>query len=297
MSTDRIGFVGLGDIGTPMAMRIADAGHALSVYNRSPDRTRPFAERGVAVAASLAELTETCDMLLLCVSDTAAVEQIVFGEGGIASRGRAEQLLVDSSTIHPVRTQEMALRLAKERGMGWVDAPVSGGSTGARAGTLAVMAGGTADHVARAKQVLESFGKVTHMGPVGCGMATKACNQMLAYGTGSLVAETLNFAARFGVDPARIPEALASGFGGSNVLRHYGPMMVDGSYEGNTLQAKKDLDILMDLASLTGSAMPMTSLVASFFRLLVAQGYTTGGLPSPLRMYAQGPLTARRPAS
>ncbi|WP_439518254.1 NAD-binding protein [Hydrogenophaga sp.] len=133
------------------------------------------------------------------------------------------------------------------------------------------------------------------MGPVGCGMATKACNQMLNYGTGAVVAETLNFAARFGIDPALIPEAVAGGFADSNVLRHYGQHMVAGTYRGNTLTAMKDIDIIMDLGRLTGSAMPVTGLVASFFRMQIAQGYTTGGLPTTMRMYAQGPLKAAGP--
>ena len=201
-------------------------------------------------------------------------------------------MLVDLSTIHPVHTQQMAARLAAERGMAWVDAPVSGGPAGARLGTLAVMVGGDAAVVERVRPVLGAFGgRITHMGAVGCGMATKACNQMLNYGTGAVVAETLNFAARFGIDPALIPEAVAGGFADSNVLRNYGQQMVAGTYKGSTLTAMKDIDIIMDLGRITGSAMPVTSLVASFFRMQIAQGYTSGGLPTPMRMYAQGPLT------
>jgi len=295
MTIERIGFIGLGNIGAPMALRILEAGHPLRVHNRTASRTQPFEARGVPSAGSAAELARDCDIVFLCVSDTAAVEQVVFGEAGIAHGGRAGQLVVDLSTVHPVRTQEMAQRLAAEKAIGWVDAPVSGGAAGARAGTLAVMAGGAPADVERVRPVLMSFaGRVTHMGPVGCGMATKACNQMLNYGTGAVVAETLNFAARFGIDPALIPEAVAGGFADSNVLRHYGRMMVDGTYKGNTLTAMKDIDIILDMSRLTGSAMPVTGLVASFFRMQIAQGYITGGLPTPMRMYAQGPLVPRK---
>lgn len=291
MTADRIGFVGLGDIGAPMAMRILNAGHSLMVYNRTPGRTEPFAGQGAKVAGSLSELAAACDVILFCVSNGEAVEQVVFGPGGLAEAGRAGQVLVDLSTIHPVHTQQMARRLSDERSMAWVDAPVSGGPAGARLGTLAVMVGGEAAAVERVRPVLAAFGgRITHMGPVGCGMATKACNQMLNYGTGAVVAETLNFAARFGIDPALIPEAVAGGFADSNVLRHYGQHMVAGTYRGNTLTAMKDIDIIMDMGRLTGSAMPVTSLVASFFRMQIAQGYTTGGLPTTMRMYAQGPL-------
>jgi len=291
MSQDRIGFIGLGDIGAPMAMRVLDAGHALTVYNRTPEKTQPFAEKGAKVAASLGELAQACDVILFCLSNGEAVEQVVFGPGGLAEAGRAGQVLVDLSTIHPVHTQQMAERLLAQRGMAWVDAPVSGGPAGARLGTLAVMVGGDAAVVERVRPVLGAFGgRVTHMGPVGCGMATKACNQMLNYGTGAVVAETLNFAARFGIDPALIPEAVAGGFADSNVLRNYGQQMVEGTYKGNTLTAMKDIDIIMDMGRITGSAMPVTGLVASFFRMQIAQGYTTGGLPTTMRMYAQGPL-------
>lgn len=291
MSQDRIGFVGLGDIGAPMAMRILDAGHPLTVYNRTREKTQPFADKGAKVAGSLSDLAAECDVILFCVSHGEAVEQVVFGSGGLAESGRAGLVLVDLSTIHPVHTQQMAARLAAERGMAWVDAPVSGGPAGARLGTLAVMVGGEAADVERVRPVLGAFGgRITHMGPVGCGMATKACNQMLNYGTGAVVAETLNFAARFGIDPALIPEAVAGGFADSNVLRNYGQQMVAGTYKGSTLTAMKDIDIIMDLGRLTGSAMPVTSLVASFFRMQIAQGYTSGGLPTTMRMYAQGPL-------
>lgn len=296
MSRDRIGFIGLGAIGAPMAMRILDAGHPLTVYNRSPGKTQPLADKGAQVAGTLAELAGSCDVILFCVSHGEAVEQVVFGAGGLAEHGRAGQVVVDLSTIHPSQTQQMAARLAAERGLAWVDAPVSGGPAGAIAGTLAVMVGGDAADVARVRPVLSAFGgRVTHMGPVGCGMATKACNQMLNYGTGAVVAETLNFAARFGIDPALIPEAVAGGFADSNVLRHYGQQMVAGTYQGNTLTAMKDIDIILDLGRLTGSAMPVTGLVASFFRMQIAQGYVSGGLPTTMRMYAQGPLTVGDP--
>ena len=202
-------------------------------------------------------------------------------------------LLVDLSTIHPVTTREMAQRLARDHGVAWVDAPVSGGPVGARAGTLAVMAGGAPQDVERARPLLMGFaGRVTHLGPVGCGMAGKACNQMLSFGTGAVIAETLNLAARFGIDPHLIPEAVAGGFADSNVLRHYGSKMADGTYTGNGLTGLKDIDIAMDLGRLTGSALPVTGLVASFFRMVVAQGHTTGGLATPMRLYAQGPLAA-----
>ena len=291
MNRERIGFIGLGDIGAPIAMRILDAGFPLRVYNRTATRMEPFVARGAQTAASATELARECDIVFLCVSNAEAVEAVVFGGDGVAQGGRPGMLLVDVSTVHPVKTQEMAQRLARDHAMGWVDAPVSGGTVGARAGTLAVMAGGSAAEVERVRPVLMSFaGRVTHMGGVGCGMAMKAFNQMLSFGTGAVIAETMNMAARFGIDPALIPEAVAGGFADSNVLRHYAPQMVSGDLKGNTLTGMKDLDIAMDLGRLTGSPLPVTSLVSSFFRIRIAQGDVACGLATPMRMYAQGPL-------
>lgn len=291
MTTLRVGFVGLGDIGAPMAQRIHDAGHALRVFNRGAARAEPFAALGVPVAASAAELARECDIVCLCVSNGEAVEEVIFGPGGIAVGGREGLLVIDLSTIHPVKTQEMAARLKRERGMDWVDAPVSGGAAGARAGTLAVLAGGHAQDVERARPVLASFaGRITHMGPSGCGMAGKACNQMLSFATATVIAETLNLAARFGIDPALIPEAVAGGFADSSVMRSYGRAMIDGTYSGSTRTAVKDIDIAVDLARVTRTPIPMTELVASVFRMALAQGCTDGGLGSPMRLYSQGPL-------
>jgi len=205
-------------------------------------------------------------------------------------------LYVDVSTIHPVTTREMATRLKRERGIGWVDAPVSGGPSGATAGTLAVFAGGAAEDVERARPVLMSFaGRVTHMGGSGSGMAGKVCNQMLSFATATVIAETLNMAARFGMDPALLPEAIAGGFADSNVMRHYGRAMIEGTYCGNTRTGVKDMDIAVDLARLTGSPIPMTGLVSSMFRLALAQGCTDGGLGAPMHLYSQGRPLAVRP--
>jgi 3-hydroxyisobutyrate dehydrogenase len=289
---ERIGFVGLGEIGQPMAMRVIEAGYPTRVWNRNAARTAPFGDRGIEIAASPAALARGCDVVLVCVTDGAAVEQVVFGRDGVAAGGRPGQLLIDLSTIHPHEVRAMAERLRGQVGMAWVDAPVSGGPAGARAGTLAAMVGGAAADVERARPVLTSFaGKVTHMGPVGCGTATKACNQMIGFCTAAVIAETLSFAARFGLDPALLPDALAGGFADSSVLRHLGPALVDGTYTGDGAMGVKDINIALDLGRRTGSPMPLTGLVASMFQLVVSQGFTTGGLGTPMRLYAQGPLT------
>ena len=290
---ERLGFIGLGNIGLPMAQRLLAAGHGLSVFNRTAAKADALVEAGALRAQSIAALAREVDVLFFCLSDTAAVEEVALGAGGIASAAGPGLLVVDLSTIHPLRTRDLAARLREETGAGWVDAPVSGGPAGARAGTLAVMAGGTAQDVERVRPLLMAFaGRVTHMGPAGSGMAMKACNQMLSFGSGAVIAETLNLAARFGIDPTLVPEAVAGGFADSNVLRHYAPLMIEGRFAGNGRTGMKDLDIALDLARLTGSAVPMTSLVASMFRMVLAQGFEQGGLATPMRLYAQGPLKA-----
>ncbi len=297
-SADSIGFIGLGDIGAPMAFRILEAGHALRVWNRGPGRSDAFAARGVPVAASAADLAASCDVVCLCVSNTEAVQEVVFGPGGVAASGREGLVVLDLSTTHPVRTQEMATRLAEAHRMRWVDAPVSGGPAGARAGTLAVFAGGETADVERVRPLLMSFaGRVTHMGANGCGMAMKACNQILSFTNAAVAAEMLHMAARFGIDPALVPEAIVGGFADSSFMRHYGQRLVDGTATGSTVTAVKDMDIATDLGRSTGSPLPVTGLVASLFKLALAQGDRNSGLGAPMRLYAQGPLVARQAQS
>lgn len=300
MTRERIGYIGLGNIGAPMAERIAGSGFPLTVFNRTPSGMKPLKALGAIPADSPAALTRFCDIICLCVTDAAAVETVVFGPDGVAAHGAPEKLLVDLSTVHPSDTQGIAARLREQCGMGWVDAPVSGGPAGARAGTLAAMVGGDATDVERARPVLMTFaGKVTHMGPTGCGQATKACNQMINYGTTAIISEAMNFAARFGMNPSMLPDALAGGFADSSILRNYGPKLADGSFSGtgNSHMTMKDMEIVLDLGRRTGSAMPLVSLLASFYRMLMARGHTADGLPGIARMYADPPLNRHHRAS
>jgi 3-hydroxyisobutyrate dehydrogenase len=269
----------------------------MRVYNRTASKAAPFAARGIDVAASPADVARSSDIIFLCITNADAIEQLVFGPEGIAAGARPGQLLVDLSTIHPYSTRALATRL-KQVGVQWVDAPVSGGPSGARAGTLAVMAGGEAADIERARPVIMSFaGKVTHMGPVGCGVAMKACNQMLSFCTASVLAETLNLANNFGIDPNLVQEAVAGGFADSNVVKFLAKPLIDGTYSGDGVMGLKDLGITLELGRQTGSAMPMTSLMASMWQLVVSQGFTQGGLGTTMRLYSQGPLVARKEKS
>lgn len=300
-----IGFIGLGAIGAPMALRVLrHGGRPLVVYNRSAARMQPLVDAGAEPAATPAEVAARCDVVLTCVTDGAALEQVVFGDGtrgaaggGVAGSARPGLLLVDLSTIHPMHTRELARRAHEAAAMRWVDAPVSGGPGGAAAGTLAVMAGGDADDVARARPLLQAFAsQVTHMGPVGCGHAAKACNQMINVANAAAIAEAMNLASRFGVDPRRLPAALAGGYADSGFLRHYGPLIAEGRYAGDTRITLKDLDIVLDLAARTGSALPVTALIASLYRLLAARGHLHDGVAGLARLYAD-PADPRRDAA
>ena len=168
---------------------------------------------------------------------------------------------------------------------------MSGGPVGARNGTLAVFAGGDAADVERARPVLMSYaGKLTHLGPVGSGQIAKACNQMISFGTCAVLAEALHLAARLGLDVARLPGAIEGGLADSAVLRHYAPQMLDGALVGNSLNALKDLEIALELGREATAAMPLTAVLKSLHRLLVAQGQHALGMGGPLRLYTDEPL-------
>ncbi|HEY4069581.1 MAG TPA: NAD(P)-dependent oxidoreductase [Burkholderiaceae bacterium] len=286
----RVGYAGLGAIGAPMARRILDAGFELQVWNRDPAKAAPLVDAGATLAPTPAALAREVDVLCLCVTDGAAVEQVVFGAHGIASAAHAGLVVADHSTIHPADSRRIAARFA-EAGGAWVDAPVSGGIVGARAGTLSVFVGGAAADVERVRPVVMSFAaKLTHLGPAGSGQVAKACNQMISFGTAAVLAEALNLAARSGLDVARLPHAIEGGFADSTVLRLCAPAMLSGELTGSTLTALKDMEIALDLGRKAVAPMPMIGLLTSLLRVLVSQGQTVGGLSSPIRLYADGPL-------
>lgn len=290
-ATLRVGYAGLGSIGTPMARRVLDAGFELHVWNRNPAKAEALVEAGATLAPTPAALAGAVDVLCLCVTDGSAVEQIVFGDNGIASAARAGLVVADHSTIHPADSRRIAARFNAACGGAWVDAPVSGGVVGARAGTLSVFAGGEAADVERVRPVVMSFAaKLTHLGPAGSGQVAKACNQMISFGTAAVLAEALNLAARSGLDVARFPQAIEGGFADSTVLRRCAPVMLSGQLTGSTLIALKDMEIALDLGHESVTPMPMIGLLTSLLRLLVSQGHTTGGISAPIRLYADGPL-------
>jgi 3-hydroxyisobutyrate dehydrogenase len=289
-----IGFIGLGAMGSPMVQTLLDAGRRVSVWGRSPEILTKALGAGARQSPSAADLSRDCTFLLLSVTDTAAVEEIVFGARGIAEGGSSGKVLVDFSTIDPDKTLVFAGRLKEEAGMGWVDAPVSGGTKGAAEGRLSIMAGGDLQDIERVRPVIEPlFGRFTHLGPVGSGQIAKACNQLIIGGTIAVISEALRAAFNAGIDPERLPEALAGGWADSNVLQLHGRRMAEviqnsssggkESAQGAIVEAArtslmlKDMEIASELARMTGTPMPVTALVTEFYRMVLVQGHRGEG--------------------
>lgn len=271
-----LGFAGIGLMGLPMCRRLLAAGYPLTVWNRSPHKCAELVAAGARLAASPAELSQYSDMVLLCLADTSVVRQVVFGEQGVAAGARHGQLLVDLSSLEPSATRAMAAELAARCGMAWLDAPVSGGTAGATAGSLAIMVGGAAQDLARARPVLMQLGqRVTHMGAVGAGQVTKACNQMIVACNALVIAEVVALAERSGVDASLIAEALAGGFADSKPLQILAPQMAASEFEPVKWHVRtllKDLDGAVKLSHEQGSAAPISGLAAQLMRLHGSQG-------------------------
>ncbi|QVM92591.1 NAD(P)-dependent oxidoreductase [Pseudomonas entomophila] len=272
-----LGFAGIGLMGLPMCRRLLAAGYPLTVWNRSPDKCAELVAAGARLAASPEDLCEGTEMVLLCLADTAVVREVVFGERGVARGGRKGQLLVDFSSLEPTATREMAAELAALCAMAWLDAPVSGGTPGAEAGTLAIMVGGESADLERARPVLLSLGqRVTHMGGVGAGQVTKACNQMIVACNALVIAEVVALAEQSGVDATLIAEALAGGFADSKPLQILAPQMAESRFEPVKWHVRtllKDLDTAVKFSREQGSATPLSGLAAQLMRLHGSQGH------------------------
>ncbi|MBU3057004.1 NAD(P)-dependent oxidoreductase [Pseudomonas indica] len=271
-----LAFAGIGLMGLPMCRRLLAAGYPLSVWNRSPEKCAPLMEQGARSLANPAELCEAADIVMLCLADTAVVREVVFGPGGIVEGARPGQLLVDFSSLEPAATREMAAELERRSGMRWVDAPVSGGTPGAAAGTLAIMAGGREDDIERVRPVLAHLGqRLTRMGEVGAGQVTKVCNQMIVACNALVIAEVVALAEKAGVDAGLIAPALAGGFADSRPLQILAPQMAASEFEPVKWHVRtllKDLDTAVRLSREQGSATPLSGLAAQLMRLHGSQG-------------------------
>lgn len=259
----RIGFIGTGLIGTPMVQRLLECGLSVAVWNRTLTKATPLVEQGATLADSPRALAAACDIVCLCLTNTSAVHDVVFGEQGIDAVLRSGQLLIDLSSIAPDTTREMAERLASVCGARWIDAPVSGGLALARAGRLIVFAGGDADDIARAAPVFEALShRVTHMGGHGAGQLAKSCNQMIVACNLVTIAEMLAFARKSGIDATQLPGALAGGFADSLPLQIFGSRMAAGVVTpriGGLGTFRKDIDQVVRLAGECGAYAPMAT--------------------------------------
>ncbi|MDK1394113.1 NAD(P)-dependent oxidoreductase [Pseudomonas protegens] len=284
-----LGFAGIGLMGLPMCRRLLAAGYPLTVWNRNPEKCAPLVAAGARQVATPAQLCADADLMLMCLANTEVVREVVFGPQGIAQGARAGQLLLDLSSLEPTATREMAAELAASRGVAWVDAPVSGGTPGAEAGSLAIMVGGAATDVERVRPVLLTLGqRVTHMGAVGAGQVTKACNQMIVACNALVIAEVVALAERSGVDARLIAEALAGGFADSKPLQILAPQMAESRFEPVKWHVRtllKDLDGAVKFSREQGSATPISGLAAQLMRLHGGQGYLEKDPATLVRLY------------
>ncbi|MCK9637053.1 MAG: NAD(P)-dependent oxidoreductase [Methylobacter tundripaludum] len=284
-----LGFIGIGLMGKPMTLRLLDAGFSVNVWNRSPEKLQPVIEAGAKACVSVAELVRASEVIILCLADTAVVEYVVLND--ISPNGVAGKLLIDLSSIHPENTRQLAALLHQKCGMGWVDAPVSGGVAGAEQGSLAIMAGGSAEHIEVARIVLAPLYKqLTHMGEVGCGQITKICNQMIVGCNVLVIAEMMALAKQAGVDAGQIPVALAGGFADSKPLQIVAPEMAVEAFEPVKWRVKtllKDLNMAADLSAKQGTSVPMSALAAQLMQLHGSHGYLEQDPSTLIKLYSK----------
>jgi len=270
----KIGYAGIGIMGRGMAANLLEAGHDLTVWNRTRERTAPLEAAGASVADTPAALAAACDIIMMCVSDTPDVREVTLGDNGLIHGLGAGKLIVDHSTISASATRQLAEAVAAT-GASWVDAPVSGGSEGAERGTLAIMVGGDPTDVERARPFMEAYGtSITHVGPVGAGQMVKQVNQVLVVVNGLAVSEALLLAKAGGLDLDATIEAVKGGGAGSWMLANRGPQIIDRDWRpGFTIDLQqKDLRLVLESADELAVPLPATSLVFQMYRALQRRG-------------------------
>ncbi|MFZ2268725.1 MAG: NAD(P)-dependent oxidoreductase [Azonexus sp.] len=268
----KVGFIGLGVMGRPMALHLQKAGHELFVWARRPESA---AGLPATLCATPAELGRYCEVVFTVITSSADVEAVALGEDGLIEGLAPGAVLVDCSTIAPDAARRVAARLG-EKGIHMLDAPVSGGAQGAIDATLAIMAGGEAEVLERVRPLLECLGKrIVHIGPNGAGQVAKACNQMIMVAAIQAVAEAMHLATAAGVEAAKVKEALAGGSAASRVLEVMGERMVQGDYAAG-IEARlhhKDFGLVLAAARQSAVPVPLTAVVAQQLNALMARGW------------------------
>ncbi|WP_258127953.1 NAD(P)-dependent oxidoreductase [Achromobacter anxifer] len=273
--TPRIGFCGIGRMGDPMARRLLAAGHEVAVWNRSSAKLGSLVAAGAVAKATPQALGESVDIALLCLGDGKAVEDVVFGEHGLAHAATPLSCLIDHSTLSPALTRALAGRWTAATGGVWIDAPVSGGTEGAANGKLAIMAGGPADTIEAVTPVLRAYAaRVTRMGDVGAGQTTKLVNQAIVATTLAGLAEAFVLARRSGIDTAALPSALQGGWADSVLLQTLWPRMVTPPEHatGTARVLLKDLDAIAELAEASATVQRVLPEVRRLLQDAVQRG-------------------------
>jgi 2-hydroxy-3-oxopropionate reductase len=282
----KVGFIGLGAMGRPMALHLLRAGHELAVHARRPAAADFLAARGAAVCDSPRALAARCEVVFTMVTSSEDVAGVALGEDGVIAGAAAGSVLVDCSTIAPSMARHVAGRLG-ERGVAMLDTPVSGGPQGAQDATLAIMVGGDPAVLERVRPLLAVLGRsIVHVGPAGAGQVAKACNQMIMVAAIEACAEAVHLARAAGVDPARVVEALAGGSAGSRVLEVFGARMARRDFAAG-IEARlhhKDFGLLLREAWERDLALPLMAQVGQQLSALMALGYGKDDTSSLLRV-------------
>ena len=275
MTIERVGFIGLGIMGKPMALNLRKAGFAVTVYNRTPSRVAPLQEAGAVVAASPAELARQCDVIVSCVTADADVLAVHLDEKtGVLAGVRAGAVVIDCSTVSPAIARQCGIALAA-KGAAFLDAPVSGGQGGAEAGTLSIMVGGDPSALEKVRPALQAMGKtITHCGPGGSGYIVKLCNQVLVAINLVGVSEAIALAQACGVNAQAMLQAIGGGAAGSWSLSNLGPKILAGDYRPGFFvdYLLKDLRMTRELADAVATPLPTTALAETLYRAASDQG-------------------------
>ena len=271
----KIAVIGAGLMGTAIATRLLECGNNVQVFDLDQAKVAALVAKGAVPASSISKATDVSEYVILSLNHADIVRKVVFGSGGIAEVATAEKLLIDMSSIDPAATAEMASQLETQTGMAWVDCPLSGGVPGALAGRLTVMAGGMPENFERARIVMKDLcANYTLMGGNGAGQTTKLVNQLFCALAFQAVAEAVKLAEAGGVDPAKIPAALAGGRGDNRIMQEFMAKFAarDFTPTGRLDNMLKDLDSVQAFALKTKTPLPLTSAVADIHRVLIAMG-------------------------
>jgi 3-hydroxyisobutyrate dehydrogenase len=271
----KVAFIGMGTMGAPMALNLLKAGHEVTVHNRTREKEAAVAAAGARRAASPAEAAEGAEVVIICVSDSPDLERVTLGESGVIHGAAPGTIVVDMSTVSPGATRRIAAGL-RERGVHMIDAPVSGGSEGARKGTLSIMVGGEEADLDKVRPALEAMGNtITHVGPIGSGQLTKAINQIVVAGTYWGVAEGMALGLKAGLDMQKVVQAVGGGAAGSWAMTNRSGNMINNSYPlGFKVRLhRKDLDIALAVARELGVTLPVAAYVEQVETGLIARGH------------------------